>query len=226
MLTSRTDRLIGAGLLGLALVPAIAGAARLGSVVGHAEATEANARFIAAPLPVILHILSVLPFSILGAFQFAPGFRKSQRRWHRMAGRALAPLGLIAAVTGLWMTLTYPWPEPDGLAVWWERMIVGAMMLASITLGVLAIFRRDFTAHSDWMTRGYALGMGAGTQVFTHLPWFIFAGAPAMTGRAVMMGAGGAINAVVAEWIIHRRRHPVAAVRPTIATRRVHAWAS
>ena len=52
------------------------------------------------------------------------------------------------------------------------------------------------------MVRGYALGLGAGTQVLTHLPWFLF---PAIQGeftRALFMGAGWAINLVVAEWII------------------------
>ncbi|HVX88915.1 MAG TPA: DUF2306 domain-containing protein [Gemmatimonadales bacterium] len=225
MLTTRSDRLIVAGLLGLGLVPAIAGVARLGGMAGHPAVTEANARFLAAPLPVVLHIISVLPFSLLGAFQFAPGFRKSQRRWHRMAGRALAPLGLVAALTGLWMTFSFPWPEPDGIVVYWERVVVGTAMTAWIVLGAVAVIRRNYAAHGDWMTRAYALGMGAGTQVFTHLPWFVLVGAPTMTSRAVMMGAGWAINALVAEWIIHRRKHPVAAAR-RVAAGRVQAWAS
>jgi hypothetical protein len=48
--------------------------------------------------------------------------------------------------------------------------------------------------------------MGAGTQVFTHLPWFIFVGTPDELPRAVLMGAGWVINLAVAEVIIHRRR--------------------
>jgi hypothetical protein len=39
------------------------------------------------------------------------------------------------------------------------------------------------------MLRGYALGMGAGTQVLTHLPWFLFVGGrPGEGSRAAMMG--------------------------------------
>ena len=57
------------------------------------------------------------------------------------------------------------------------------------------------------MTRAYAIGLGAGTQVLTHLPWFIFAtGKPGEGPRAVMMGAGWLINILFAEWIIRRRR--------------------
>ena len=35
-------------------------------------------------------------------------------------------------------------------------------------LGFAAIRRRDIAAHRAWMIRGYALGLGAGTQVFTE----------------------------------------------------------
>jgi hypothetical protein len=57
------------------------------------------------------------------------------------------------------------------------------------------------------MTRAYAIGLGAGTQVLTHLPWVLFADRrPGELPRAVMMGAGWMINVVVAEWIIRRRR--------------------
>jgi hypothetical protein len=48
--------------------------------------------------------------------------------------------------------------------------------------------------------------MGAGTQVLTHLPWFLLVGQPRETARAVLMGAGWIINLVVAEWIIRRQQ--------------------
>jgi hypothetical protein len=54
------------------------------------------------------------------------------------------------------------------------------------------------------MTRAYAIGLGAGTQVLTHLPWFILIGKPGESARAVLMGAGWVINVLVAEWIIRR----------------------
>ena len=51
---------------------------------GGAEITPANARFFASPLPVVLHILSASVYAILGAFQFAPGFRRRMPGWHRV----------------------------------------------------------------------------------------------------------------------------------------------
>lgn len=185
----------------LSAVPALAGTARLAELARGAEITPANARFFAMPLPVVLHILVAIPFSVGGAFQFVPRLR-GRSSWHRTAGRILAPLGLAVALSGLWMTLRYPWPEGDGEAVYLLRLVFGTAMLGSIGAGLDAVRRRDFTAHGDWMLRGYAIGMGAGTQVLTHLPWLILAGKPGETGRAVAMGAGWVVNLLAAEWII------------------------
>ena len=59
------------------------------------------------------------------------------------------------------------------------------------------------------MMRGYAIGLGAGTQVLTHLPWFLLSESkPGELPRAVMMGAGWVINLVVAELLIRRQQLP------------------
>ena len=89
-LPRRTDWLVPATLIVLSLVPATFGTIRLAQLAGGAEVTAANARFFAQPLPVVLHILAVIPYSLLGAFQFAPSFRRRRRGWHRAAGKVLA----------------------------------------------------------------------------------------------------------------------------------------
>jgi uncharacterized membrane protein len=221
----RSEAVVPALLILLSLVPAAAGTARLAELARGAEVTAANARFFAMPLPVVLHILAVVPFSILGAFQFAPAFRHRRRGWHRAAGRVLAPLGMMAALTGLWMTLFYPWPEGDGEIVYLLRLLFGSAMAASIVLGMDAVRRRDFASHGAWMIRGYAIGMGAGTQVLTHLPWFILVGKPGELSRAVLMGAGWVINVVVAEWIIRRERVRRGVVPPAVRRTPAHATA-
>jgi uncharacterized membrane protein len=203
--SARRDWLVPTLLILLSLVPAIAGTARLAQLASDTEVTATNARFFAQPIPVVLHILVVIPYSIVGAFQFSPGFRRRNRPWHRAAGRIIGVFGLLAALTGLWMAHFYPWPAGDGVGVYVERLVFGMAMLASIVLGLLAVRRRDFKAHGGWMIRAYAIGMGAGTQVLTHLPWFILVDSPpGEAGRTVMMGAGWVINVIVAEWIIRR----------------------
>jgi uncharacterized membrane protein len=174
----------------------------MAQLFGDAPVTLDNARFFAAPLPVLLHITTAIVFAMLGAFQFSAGLRR--RRWHRAASRILVPSGALVAISGLWMTLTYPWPQGDGVLVFLERLVFGSAMLASVALGVEAVRRRDFAAHGAWMIRGYAIGMGAGTQVLTHLPYFVLVGKPDEVSRAVLMGAGWVFNVIVAEWIVRR----------------------
>ena len=205
--SKRSDWLVVAMLVGLSVIPAVAGSVRLAELAGGSAVTPENVRFHAAPIPVVLHIPAAILYSIVGALQFAPAFRRRRRGWHRAAGRILAPAGLLAALTGLWMAHFYPWPPGDGVLVYAERLVFGAAMVASIGLALVAIRRRDFASHGAWMTRGYAIGLGAGTQAFTHMPWFVLAdGPPGELARGVMMGAGWAINVVVAEWVIRRRR--------------------
>jgi uncharacterized membrane protein len=219
--STRRDWLVPAALIALSVVPGVAGVVRLTELAGGAAVTADNARFFASPLPVVLHVLAAVAYSVLGAFQFAPAFRRRRPGWHRGAGRILAPCGLLAALSGLWMAHFYPWPAGDGQLVYLERLVFGSAMAASIVLALAAVRRRDFASHGAWMIRAYAIGLGAGTQVLTHLPWFVLAdGKPGELPRAVMMGAGWVVNVVVAEWIIRRgRSRPSAAATPGLRVR-------
>lgn len=208
---ARRDWLIPAGLLALSFIPALAGTLRLIQLGTGAVITPENARFFAAPLPVVLHLVSSLLFCVLGAFQFVPGLRRSKPAWHRIAGRLLVPAGLISAFSALWMTQFYPVgiESPasfDGPMLYVIRLVAGAAMALSLVLGVAAILRRDIAQHKAWMMRGYAIGLGAGTQAFTHLPWFLFPDIQGELARTLCMGAGWAINLAVAEWFIARGR--------------------
>lgn len=192
-------------LILLSLVPVVAGAFRLTELASNAEITPDNARFFASPLPVVLHIISVTLYSILGAFQFAPGFRRRRRGWHRRVGRLLIPSGLVAALSGLWMSHFYALPASDGDILYGLRLFFGWFMVLSIVLGVVAIRQRAFVQHGAWMIRAYAVALGAGTQVFTHIPLLLFPPSGSELPRALAMGAGWVINLIVAEWLIRKR---------------------
>jgi uncharacterized membrane protein len=203
---SRTDWLIPAGLVLLSLIPMLAGGVRLAQLGTGVEITPDNARFFASPIPVVAHIISATVYSLLGAFQFVPGFRRVRPTWHRLAGRVLIPSGLVAALSGLWMTHFYPWPQFDEVALYVMRLVVGFAMTGFLLRGALAITQRKFTDHGDWMIRAYALGLGAGTQVLTHIPLLVFPSALNELTRALCMGAGWVINAAVAQWVIRKGR--------------------
>lgn len=193
-----------AALLVLSAVPIAAGGFRLTELAGGAEITPDNARFFASPLPVVLHILSASVYAILGAFQFATGFRRRRPGWHRAAGRILVLCGLLAGLSGLWLTLFYPRPEGTEL-LYALRLLFGSAMVVSILLGFAKILRGDVIRHRAWMIRGYAIGLGAGTQVLTLLGGALIIGPPSEFSEALLMGAGWVINLIVAEWAIRKR---------------------
>jgi len=214
------DFLAVAGLVLLGIVPAIAGSVRLRQIAGGI-ATADNARFLAMPWPVAVHIVGAVLFALPGAFQFSAELRRRRMQWHRLMGVILVPCGLAVSLSGLWMAQFYPSVALDGMAVYWMRIAAGAAMTAALWLGVSAVRRHDIGAHRAWMMRAYALGMGAGTQVFTHVPLMIAPSLRSELSRAIAMGAGWAINALVAELVIQRSLHPKAAgEQPMPALRR------
>jgi uncharacterized membrane protein len=192
-------------LLLLGSLPIVAGALRLTQLSGGAEIMPANPRFAAVPLPVVLHIVGATVFTYLGAFQFAADFRRRSPGWHRVAGRLLVPFGLMVGLTGVWMTLFYQRAEGTGDLLAAFRLLFGSAMVVSIVLGVAEIRRRNFNRHRAWMTRGYAIGLGAATQMLTLIAGELAFGPPNELSHDLLMGAGWVINVAIAEWIIRKR---------------------
>jgi uncharacterized membrane protein len=206
--------------IALVVVPAIAGSLRLLELAGGPQLMAVNARMTASPVPVVVHIISAVAYAILGAFQFSSRFRRRRPGWHRAAGRVLVVLGLAVAFSALWMTLFYPRQPGTGELAYAFRLAFGSGMAASIILGLTAIRRRDIARHRAWMTRAYALALGAGTQVFTQGVGKAIFGTSEVT-TDLCLGAAWAINLAVAEYVIRRpanRRRPSrrSISRPTI----------
>jgi uncharacterized membrane protein len=211
--TGSAGWLIPFGLLLLSVIPLASGAFRLVGLAGGPELLPANARFAASPVPVVLHIVSVSIFAILGAFQFSTGFRRRRPGWHRAAGRLVVACGLLVGLSGLWLTLFYSHPDGSQPLLYALRLLFGSAMVVSIVLGFAAILRRDVNRHRAWMTRGYAIGLGAGTQVLTLSVGEVILGPSTELSRALLMGAAWVINLAVAEWVIRKR-----ATRPARTT--------
>lgn len=202
--SKRREWLVPTGLILLTLIPVAAGADRATQLTTGAPVTPDNARFFASPVPVMVHIIGASVYCVLGALQFVPSLRRRRPGWHRLAGRLIVPCGLAAALSGLWMSLFYPRPADVGNLLEGIRVVFGSAMVAFLVLGFLAVRGRDFTGHRAWMTRAYAIGLGAGTQAVTQLPWLLAVGPLDKLGKALAMFAGWAINLAVAEWAIRR----------------------
>ncbi len=190
-------------LAAVVLVPAVAGSLRLVELAGGPRLIPANPRISASPLPVVVHIVCAVGFAALGAFQFSAALRRRRPGWHRVAGRVLVLLGLAVAFSGLWMTLFYPRQPGTGELSYLFRLAFGSGMAASIILGLTAIRGGDVAGHRAWMTRAYALALGAGTQVFTLGIGKAVFGTSELT-YDLCLGAGWVINLAVAEYVIRR----------------------
>ena len=194
------------GLIVLSAIPLLFGALRLNELASGAEITPENARFFASPLPVIVHIVGAGVYALFGAFQFVSRLWRRGTGWHRWAGRVIVPCGLIVGLSGIWMTLFYPRAEDASDLLFALRLIFGSGMVLFIILGFIKIRRGDILEHRAWMTRAYAIGLGAGTQVLTGMIGALVFGKVNEFENALLMGAAWVINLAVAEWAVSRRR--------------------
>ncbi|WP_108126359.1 DUF2306 domain-containing protein [Saccharospirillum mangrovi] len=200
----------------LALVPSLAGAVRLlqwSAIVPQPLPVAAGSPLAVA---LVLHVTAVICFGWLAPLQLSPLSRAHQARWHWRLGMSVWFSGVVAAFSGLMLSQFYPHGPYDGAALLMLRWLAGSWMLWSLMLGLTRIRQRRFSQHSAWMIRAYAVGMGAGTQVLTHLPLLIWPELAGELARTLCMGAGWLINVVIAEaviggWVRRPRLHPISA---------------
>ena len=201
---TKSEKRIVFGLILLSLVPLIAGIFRVTQLATGAEITQENTRFFEQPFPLVLHVICSLLFCLLAPFQFTSTIRTKHLKLHRASGKVLVISGLFVAVSGLWMTQFYPWVNYDGLALYLVRLMVSIAMIVFICLGLYAILKRKFPSHQAWMMRAYALSLGAGTQVFTHIPLMFFPAVEGELSRTIAMTFGWIINIIAVEIILSR----------------------
>ena len=201
-------------VLGLILVysfiPVFGGLIRVLELAGGPQIAPANPRALLAPLPITFHILSSILFCVLGAFQFLPSLRRQRPAAHRAMGRVIAVAGCVSALTALWMTHFYVFPEAlQGPSLYWVRMVLGAAMIALIIWAVIAIRSRNVFRHSASMVRAYAIAQGASTQTVLGIAWIIAVGSEAMGPlRDALMIFAWILNLLAAEILIRSMLRP------------------
>lgn len=201
---SRRNWSVPLALVALSGIPLVAGTFRLVQLGGGPEMIPADARFGTFPVALVVHILGSAAYALVGVLQVVPGFRRRHWDWHRRAGRALTAAGLLVVGSALWMTLGYAQKPGTGDLLQLFRLTFGSGMAISLVLGVRAIQRRDVRTHRAWMIRAYAIGLAAGSQVFTEGIGGALFGTGVLAAD-LQKGAGWVVNLAVAEWVIRRR---------------------
>ena len=204
---ARSGWRLAVGLVLLSGIPLAAGALRLIELAGGPQLRTPDPRFGAFPVALVVHIVGAAVFALVGILQFLPRFRRAHPRWHRRAGRVLMVTGLAVGTSALWLTVFYEPQQGTGALLYAFRLVFGTAMITALVLGFVAIRRGDVRSHRAWVIRAYAIGLGAGTQVFAE--GFL----KALFGEGVLVGdlakgAGWVINLAVAEWAIRRRSEP------------------
>ncbi|HST46970.1 DUF2306 domain-containing protein [Jatrophihabitans sp.] len=215
---ARSGWRLAVGLVLLSVIPLTAGTLRLIQLAGGPAVLPDDPRFEAFPVALVMHIVGSAAFALAGALQFVPRFRRRHPAWHRRSGRVLVAAGLLVVASALCLTLFYDPQAGTGRVLFGFRLVVAPAMAGCLVLGFAAIRRRDIRSHRAWMIRAYALGLGAGTQVFTEgFGEAIFG--PGVLAGDLAKGVAWILNIAVAEWAIRHpvRRRPVR--RPAVAGR-------
>jgi len=207
MTTLSNWRWVGAGWL-LALLPSLVGVLRLLQWTGLT--VEPLPVRPSSPLALILviHVVAVIGFGLLAPLQLSALSHRQNSTVHLRLGWLVWFSAVVAATTGLVLSLSYPHGPHHGLTLLLVRLLVAVAMLGCLAAGLAAVVGRQIATHRAWMIRAYALGMGAGTQVVTHVPLILWPELAGETSRTLCMTAGWVINLVVAEAVIRPRRRP------------------
>lgn len=187
-------------------IPTVVGLFRIPELLGGPGIMPQNPRAIIDPVPIVLHILGSSLFCLVGAVQFLPSLRRHRPALHRNLGRVVAAAGCVSALTGLWMTLVFTFPQAlQGPLLYWVRIAVSLSMFGFIVWAVIAIRSRNLPGHRVAMLRGYAIAQGASTQTVLFLTEMtVFGTEPLGLQRDIVMVLSWGINIAIAEILIHQ----------------------
>ena len=187
-------------------IPAVVGLLRIPELFGGPLIVPPNPRAVIDPVPIALHIVGSSVFCLAGAVQFLPSLRRHRPARHRSLGRVVAAAGCVSALTGLWMTVSYAFPDAlQGPLLYWARATLSLAMVAFIAWAIVAIRRRKLATHRAAMLRAYAIGQGASTQTALLLIAMIFMKTESLSlNRDALMVGAWVINLAVAELLIRR----------------------
>lgn len=181
----------------------------VGAAVFYFFHTPNNPGFIEFSLITESHVVLGGLFLALAPFQFIKRIRARWPMFHRWSGRLLISIGVIIALTALFMAVVIPFSG------WMESVInsfFALLFLVSLVKGLLYIRTKQINLHREWMIRAFAIGLGPATMRLIFVPSLIVIGQP--THQQVMMlsiisfTVAFSVHAGLAELWIRKTREP------------------
>ncbi|HMS20978.1 DUF2306 domain-containing protein [uncultured Sphingorhabdus sp.] len=137
---------------------------------------EDSQRLSAAPVWHFMHVLGGSAFGLLGPIQFSRVLMGKYGLLHRVIGRVFVVSGAMISLSSL--GLLWHFPDTYSVAVNYGRLLFGIALGVALTMAMLAIRRRDFTRHRNWMIRAYAVGIGTTIVSMIFFPIYVITGEP------------------------------------------------
>lgn len=155
-------------------------------------------------LGILVHIGGMMVAAAMGPFQFIRSFRNSHRNIHRIMGRIYLGGAFVGGLGGLYMAQY----SAAGVVSDVGFALLAIFLLFTSAMAFLSIKRGEVQVHREWMTRSFALVLGAVT-LRIYLP-FLEAGFGEQDGYAIVAWVSWVPNLLVAEWLIrnHLRDAP------------------
>jgi hypothetical protein len=147
------------------------------------------------------HVLAGLVAIVLGPLQFWPRVRNGLPHIHRLTGRIYLGAILVGSIAGMALAVA----SPSGLAYRAGLFSLACAWLATSALAFIAVKRRNFVQHREWMIRSYVV-----TFAFVIFRLAVeglnsLGGDPNVNGTA-MAWACWAVPLLVAEMVLQGRK--------------------
>lgn len=90
---------------------------------------------------------------ILGPFQFSTALRQRYIKVHRWIGRTYLSGVLIGSIAAVYMSFNVSPNKAFGVAL----LFLALAWVTTSSMGLIAVLRRQFAAHREWMIRSYVV---------------------------------------------------------------------
>lgn len=109
-------------------------------------------------LVFITHVLLAAVITVSGLIQLVPGIRKTRPKLHRWSGRIFILLGMIGAVSGIWLT----WVRGSQVSLDSALAVTlnGVLILWAGGMAWRQALRRKFADHEKWALRAFMVISG------------------------------------------------------------------